>query len=450
MTAQEAWDAVLGELQLQVNKANFKSWLKPTKGLSCTNDAFVIGVPTAFVGEWLEKRWHSLIKKTLVSVVGRDLEIKFQIGPAAPERLEPRAPAPEPSSSHPTGNSLTAGSGLMSKYTFGNFYVSSSNSLAHAAALDVAQNPAKTYNPLFIYAGSGLGKTHLLHAIAHTGVASGYSVVYASGEQFTNEFVTSLRTHTLDDFRLKYRTPDILLMDDVQFFCGKEQTQETFFHAFNDLHNANHQIVISSDRPPKSLPSMEDRLVSRFEWGIMVGIAPPDPAGRLGILKSKSANLSVTFPDDALETLARVPFRNIRELEGCLNKVAATARLSHSAPTTELVRKIIDEMLPPQDSGTPAPEKIVEQVARHYNVTPQHILGRKGGRSGNLIRYITVYLLREESGMSLNDIGDYLGYKDHTSVSYGLNKIAGNLKTDKELKEAVDRIAQDLHRPAEE
>ncbi len=454
MTAQDAWEAVLGELQLQVNKTNFNSWLKPTKGLSYSNNTFLIGVPNTFIKEWLEKRWHFLIKKTLISVTGHDLEIQFQVGPGVPEAPERRSPAASAGADLPrtAGNSTSPAPSLIPKYTFSNFFVSSSNCLAHAAALDVAQNPARNYNPLFIYSGSGLGKTHLLQAIGHTVSAAGYRVLYSNGEQFTNEFVNSLRSHTLDDFRTKYRSPDILLMDDIQFLCGKEQTQENFFYAFNDLYNSSRQIVLSSDRPPKSLPFLEDRLISRFEWGIMVGITPPDVQARLGILKSKSANLKlpVTFSDEALETLARVPFRNVRELEGTLNKVAALAKLSDQQPNAELVNRVIGEMEPAKSTGALAPSAVLAQVARHYNVTTQSILNKKGGRAANTIRHVTLYLLREESGLSLSDIGAYLGYKDHTSVSYGYNKIASSIKSDQALKQTVDQIAQDLRAASEE
>ncbi|MBI4334612.1 MAG: chromosomal replication initiator protein DnaA [Chloroflexi bacterium] len=450
MTAQEAWEAALGELQLQVNKANFNSWLKPTRGLSYTDNTFLIGVPNPFIAEWLEKRWHSLIKKTLISVLGSDLEIKFQVGATGPQLPQPPAPAaaPRPDAARPASNAANVHPSLIPKYTFSNFVVSSSNCLAHAAALDVAQNPARNYNPLFIYAGSGLGKTHLLQAIGHTVWAAGYKVLCSNGEQFTNEFVNSLRSHTLEDFRMKYRTPDVLLMDDIQFFCGKEQMQENFFYAFNDLYNASRQIVLCSDRPPKSLPFLEDRLISRFEWGIMVGILPPDQKGRFSILKSKAANLSLPFPDDALLALARAPFHNIRELEGSLNKVSAVARLSNQPPTTELVDSVIREMFPPErQTGTPAAEKVVDHVARHYNVTAQSILNKKGGRASSLIRYVALYLLREQSGLSLSAIGAFLGYKDHTSVAYGYKKIASSLDKDKDLKDAIEKISRDLRDP---
>ncbi|MBI2934403.1 MAG: chromosomal replication initiator protein DnaA [Chloroflexi bacterium] len=445
MTPQEAWDAVLGELQMQLHRENFKKWLQPTRAISLNDDTFLIAVPNTFYAAWLDQKWRYQIKKTVASVLGRELDIKFQIGQQQPGPAESQMTAARLDCPQTAVTLPAAVSNLVSRYTFGNFVVSNNNILAHSAALDVAQNPGQTNNPLFIYGGCGLGKTHLLQAIGHTGVAAGLSVLYSSAEQFTNDYVASLRCHTVDDFRSKYQSPDILLVDDIPFLCGKERTQETFFHTFNERHNASRQIVICSDRPPKSLTSLEDRLISRFEWGIVVGIAPPDVQGRLDILKSKSANLPIAVPDDALKALARIPFRNIRELEGSLNKVTAMAKLSHQAPTGELVDNIFRDIRPAQKTEARSPEKIVEQVARYYDVTPQSILSKKGGRSANTIRHVTLYLLREECQMSLSDISNYLGYKDHTSVSYGLNKITSGLSRDQRLKETVHKITEDLH-----
>lgn len=447
MTAQDAWEAVLGELQLQISKANFTTWLKPTKGISYDNNVFLIGVPNSFVGEWLEKRWHSLIKKTLASILGRDLQIKFQVGASCPDTR-----AVSPLLSVKNGNDAGKRHGLpppalSPKYTFDNFVVYSSNCLAHAAAVDVAREPAKNYNPLFIYAGSGLGKTHLLQAIGHAGWAGGYDVLYTSGEQFTNEFVNSLRNHTFDDFRLKYRSPDILLMDDVQFLCGKDQTQENFFYAFNDLYNASRQIVLCSDRPPKSLPHLEERLLSRFEGGILVNIESPDCQARLAIIQAKAEKMLLPLPNDALEAIARTPFQNVRELEGCLNKVAALAKLSNQAPTAETVRQAIPEILVKSPAANVSPKKILEQVAAHHNTTPKTILAKKRDRSATLLRYIALYLIREQCQLSFADISDILGYKDHTSTLYGYNKIAAALKEDDLLRQSVDKIVADLQTP---
>ncbi len=444
MTAQDAWEATLGELQLQISKANFATWLKPTKGISYDSDVFLIGVPNSFVGEWLDKRWHSLIKKTLASILGRDLQIKFQVGPScanttAASPLLPVANHGPASKSHELPPPA-----LSPRYTFDNFVVYSSNCLAHAAAVDVAREPAKNYNPLFIYAGSGLGKTHLLQAIGHAGWAGGYNVLYSNGEQFTNEFVNSLRSHTFEDFRLKYRSPDILLMDDVQFLCGKDQTLENFFYAFNDLYNARRQIVLCSDRPPKLLPHLEERLLSRFEWGILVNIESPDYQARLAIVKAKAEKMSLPLPDDALETIARTPFQNVRELEGCLNKVSALAKLSNQAPTAETVRQAIPEILVKSSPANVSPKKILEQVAAHYNTTPKTILAKRRDRSTTLLRHIALYLIREQCQLSFANIGEILGYKDHTSILYGYEKMAAALKTDDILKQSVDKIVADL------
>lgn len=447
MTAHDAWEAALGELQLQISKANFNTWLRPTRGLSYSNEVFLIGVPNSFVGEWLDKRWHLLIKKTLTSILARDVQIKFQVGTPISE-ITASAPLLSLKSSNSAGKAHELPAPALSpKYTFENFVVYRTNCLAHAAALDVASQPAKHYNPLFIYAGSGLGKTHLLQAIGHAGRAGGYNVIYSNGEQFTNEFVSSLRSRTFEDFRLKYRSPDILLMDDVQFLCGKDQTQENFFYAFNDLYNANRQIVLCSDRPPKSLPHLEERLLSRFEWGIQVNIESPDYQARLAIARAKAEQMPLPLPTDALETIARTPFKNVRELEGCLNKVAALAKLSNQAPTNDTVRQAIPESPVKNRANAICPQKIMEQVATHHNTTPEAILARKRDRSTTLLRHLTLYLIREHCQLSFAAIADIMGYKDHTSLLYGYEKISAALKKDDLLKQSVDKIVANLQSP---
>ncbi len=445
-TPQEIWQAVLGELQLQINKTNFITWLKPTKGLSLDNNVFTVGVPNSFVGEWLEKRWINLIKKTLASTLGCDTGVKIQVGFGLLNTTVNGNAASHRQIQEPEHRKDQHGvvCPFFPKYTFDSFVVSDSNRIAYSAALGVAQNPAKTYNPLFIYSGSGLGKTHLLQAIGHTAWNSGYNVLYSNGEQFTNEFINSLRYHTTEDFRLKYRTPDILLMDDVQFFSGKEQTQETFFYTFNDLHNSSHQIVISCDQPPKSLPHLVERLRSRFEWGIIVDITPPDYEARLAILKAKSECCPVPFPQEALETIAKMPIDNIRELEGCINKVMACASIFNEPLTSEVVLKAIEDIYKHRQESRLTPQQILEQVASHYDSTTQAILNKKRDRSTTFLRYIVIYLIREQCSLSLSNIGDFLGYKDHTSILYGYDKVVKALKKDENLKQSVEKIIQEL------
>ncbi|MDP2718697.1 MAG: chromosomal replication initiator protein DnaA [Dehalococcoidia bacterium] len=443
LSAKDVWESVLGELQLQINANNFNTWLKPTRGISCDNNIFTIGVPNSFVGEWLEKRWMSLIKKTLVSMIGYHIDVKIQVGfdsTGSPEKVRI-------SSEKPVEPVETASPPLLSRYTFDNFIVCDTNRLAHAAAVGVANGPGKSYNPLFLYSGSGLGKTHLLQAIGHAAWTAGHSVLYSNGEQFTNEFVNSIRNRTIEDFRSKYRSPDILLMDDVQFISGKEQTQESFFYTFNDLYNSSRQMVISCDQPPNRLPLLVDRLRSRFEWGIIVDISPPDYESRLAILREKSEKQNLNLTAETLDTIARSPISNVRILEGCLNKLAAHTRLYNEAPSHDVVMKAIEDTCGANPGKRLSPDRVLEIVSNHYGCSKQVILRNdKRDRQTTFLKHIVIYLIRENCSISFANIGEFLGYKDRTSVLYGYGKVAKALKNDEALKQSLDKINQDLHK----
>ncbi len=317
-------------------RPNYRTWLSKTAGLSYQDKKFVIGVPNTFAAEYLEKNQRSLIEKALTGLTAPDVEVVFQVnGKSFPQ--SPRAVPPAP----PTEPPYTR---LNPDYVFDLFIEGSGNRLARAAALSVAQNPGRSYNPLFIYAGAGLGKTHLLHAIGQAAAANHINVICASAEQFTNEFLSALRERNTEEFRNKYRSIGMLLIDDIQFISGKEQTEESFFHTFNELHNTNRQIVITSDCPPKSMPLLEERLRSRFEWGLIVDIQPPDYETRLAILQSKAKQKGVPVGQDVLELIARDSQTNIRVLEGSLNRVLAYAKLLRVAPTVEIARKALEDV----------------------------------------------------------------------------------------------------------
>ena len=321
--------------------------------------------------------------------------------------------------------------------------VGTSNRLAHAASLAVADKPAQAYNPLFLYGGVGLGKTHLLHAIGNQCSRDGLQVLYVSSEEFTNDLINAIRTHTTQAFREKYRRIDVLLIDDIQFIAGKESTQEEFFHTFNTLHGQDKQIVISSDRPPKAMVTLEERLLSRFEWGLTADIQPPDIETRLAILRGKAERAGYRMPNDILELIARRVQSNIRELEGALTRVAAFAELSGLPLTQSLVESALVDLLPRRTDIQP--DEVIRRVADIFGVTVDRILGRDRSRQVALPRQVAMYLLREESNISLPQIGETLGGRDHTTVMYGCDKVADLIERDDRFRKQVFDIKEQLY-----
>jgi len=425
-SAHEIWQAALGELQIQVTKPNYHTWLEKTEGLSYQNNQFVVGVPNAFVAEYLEQNQRSLIEKTLIGFTHPEIKVAFHISPDKPTTARQVA--------RPAGNS---------RYTFDSFIVSNSNRLAYAAALSVAENPGRSYNPLFIYGGVGLGKTHLLHAIYNMAQANNINALYVSAEQFTNDFVSAIREQSTEEFRTKYRSVDMLLIDDIHFFSGKEQTEESFFHTFNELHNANRQIVVASDRSPKSMPQLEDRLCSRFEWGLIADIKPPDFDTRLAILKAKAEQEGEVVAQDALEFIARQVQNNIRELEGCLHRAIAYAKLLGVLLTPELVAKAVEDIASKDKKGA-TPNLVLEAVARSFQLTISDLKSRKRDRETALARQVAMYLLKQATNCSLAQIGLELGNRDHATVIHACQKIANDIDNNPYLKRKVSEIQQGI------
>jgi chromosomal replication initiator protein len=426
-SAHEIWQAALGELQLQVTKPNYHTWLEKTEGLSYQNNQFVVGVPNAFVAEYLEQNQRSLIEKTLIGLTHPEVKVAFRISPDKPATAQQVA--------RPAGNS---------RYTFDSFIVSNSNRLAYAAALSVAENPGRSYNPLFIYGGVGLGKTHLLHAIYNMAQANNINALYVSAEQFTNDFVGAIREQSTGEFRTKYRSVDMLLIDDIHFFSGKEQTEESFFHTFNELHNANRQIVVTSDCSPKSMPQFGDRLCSRFEWGLIADIKPPDFGTRLAILNAKAEQEGEVVAQDALEFIAHQAQNNIRELEGCLHRAIAYARLLGALLTPELVAKAVEDIASKDTRTTPTPNLVLEAVAHGFQLTLSDLKSRKRDRQTALARQVAMYLLKQATGCSLAQIGLELGNRDHATVTHACQKIAGEIDNNPYLKRKVSEIQQGI------
>ncbi|MGD1118000.1 MAG: chromosomal replication initiator protein DnaA [Dehalococcoidales bacterium] len=438
-TPKEIWDIALGDLQIQVSKPNYRTWFSKTIGLSYQDNEFVIGVPNTFAAEYLEKNQRSLIEKSLVGLTAPDIRVVFQVNGH-------HHPSPAAASAASLPAAPPVYTRLNPDYIFDSFIEGSGNRLARAAALSVAQNPGHSYNPLFIYGAAGLGKTHLLHAIGQAAAASQINVICASAEQFTNEFVGALRDRTTEEFRNKYRSIGMLLIDDIQFIGGKEQTEESFFHTFNELHNTNRQIVITSDCPPKSMPLLEERLRSRFEWGLIVDIQPPDYETRLAILQSKARQKSINVPSEVFELIAKDAQDNIRVLEGSLNRVFAFARLVRSAPTLEIATRALEDVA--SKEFTPddiTPSLIIEAVATCFGLSRDALLGRVRDKDTTLARRLAMYLMRQETNFSLAQIGEELGNRDAASVTTACKKIATDINVSPFLKRKVRDIQRNLH-----
>jgi chromosomal replication initiator protein len=439
MKAEQAWHATIGQLQMEMPKAAFDTWVRDAEFISYEDGSFIVGVANAYARDWLENRLASTARRILSGIMNRTVEVSFIVWQninenpeTQEEQIETRITATQ-----------TQNSSLNPRYSFENFVVGASNRLAHAASLAVAEKPAQAYNPLFLYGGVGLGKTHLLHAIGNVCCQRGLQVLYVSSEEFTNDLINAIRTHTTQAFREKYRRIDVLLIDDIQFIAGKESTQEEFFHTFNTLHGQDKQIVISSDRPPKAMVTLEERLLSRFEWGLTADIQPPDFETRQAILRSKADRAGYRIPNELMELIARRVQSNIRELEGALTRVAAFAELSGLPLTAQLVEVALVDFLPHRSEVQP--DEIIRRVADEFGVPLERILGRDRSREVALPRQIAMYLLREEANISLPQIGETLGGRDHTTVLYGCEKVADLLERDDRLRRHVIDIKEHLY-----
>jgi chromosomal replication initiator protein len=464
LSAREVWRAALGELQLQLDRPIFETWLKQTEGVNFDNSRFVVAVPTPFAIAWLERRMYQNIQKTVEKVTGHILDIQFQVssgepvpvaaGPCGALLDSPGAdgdtedlssasgnppPMPEP---RPANGAAAAQFAFNPKYTFESYVVGPSNRLAYSAARAVADAPGRAYNPLFLYSGVGLGKTHLLYAIGQACVSQGLSVLYVSSEQFTNEFISAIRNRTTEEFRSRYRSVQVLLIDDVQFMSGKEQTQEGFFHTFNDLHNSGHQIVITSDRPPKALALLEDRLRSRFEWGLIADIQPPDLETRMAILSAKAEDLHVELDESIIELIAKRVQKNVRELEGSLNRVVAYSKMMDVPITLESTSGMLDDLTADTARHAIDPERIIEEVSHHFKVTDHELLGKGRTKKVAQARQVAMYLLMYELEMSPTQVGRLLGGRDHATVIHGAGKINGEINEDNQLRQDVLTIKE--------
>ena len=448
-TAQRVWDTALGQLQIHVTKPNYDTWLKDTLGLRHEDGRFIVGVPTEFVKEWLGSRMKEIVSQTVGGILGQPTEVSFEtIGGSTSDRGRSspghhavptivEEPAPDPV--HSLISSPLLKQRLNPRYTFGTFVIADSNRVAAAAARAAAEEPGEDYNPLFIYSSPGLGKTHLLQAIALRAGQLSMNALYVTSEQFVNDFVTSIAQSRTDEFRRRYRSVQLLLLDDVQFLGSKGKSQEEFFYTFNDLHSNGCQIVVAGDRPPAFIPGMEARLSSRLQWGLTADIAAPDEETRLAILQAKASDRRVDLPVEVLRYLAERDLDNIRALEGCLNRVVAYARLTRSPINLDVAKKALAALSPP--AAAPAdPQAILEAVSEYYSVPLAAITGKSRAKQIAEARHIGMYLLREDAELALKQIGLLLGHRDHSTVIRGVQRIASALIADPRLSAQLTEI----------
>src|SRR5574338_684707 len=441
MDAKQVWRAVLGELQVSLSPANFETWLKDTTLVEIDENRFRISAPNGFARDWLDNRYRTLVSQTLARVVGGSVQVEFVVADApgpVPDQADEDSLPPPPASAG--GNTVN----LSSRYAFSNFIVGSANRLAHAAALSVAERPGHAYNPLFLYGGVGLGKTHLMHAIGNA-VAAKFPrkrILYATSEKFTNDFINSIREQKMEDFRSRYRRIDVLLIDDIQFIADKERTQEEFFHTFNAIHEDGKQIVLSSDRPPKAILTLEERLRSRFEWGLIADLTAPDLETRIAILRAKAEEGAVPITSDVIEFIARKVVSNIRELEGALNRIVAYASMGAMPISIELAQAVLSNVLYNPKKRQITPERIAKAVSEYYGVGLDALRGQKRDKAIVVPRQIAMFLMREETDVSLLRIGAELGGSDHSTVLHACDKITREVAVNDELRREIAAVRE--------
>ncbi len=440
----EVWQQVLSVIQTKLSKPSFDTWFKATKASFLSDNMAVVTAPTTFAVEWLETRYTKLVSSTLSDYIGRAVDVKFSIEEVRPsepaETFPPQQTNRQPVLEEPMMHMLNP------KYTFDTFVIGAANRFAHAASLAVAELPAKSYNPFFMYGGVGLGKTHLMHAIGHYILEHNphMKVLYLSSEKFTNEFINAIRDNRGESFRNKYRNIDVLLIDDIQFLAGKEGTQEEFFHTFNALHEEHKQIVISSDRPPKEIPTLEERLRSRFEWGLITDIQPPDLETRIAILRKKAKAENLDIPNEAMMYIANMIDSNIRELEGALIRIVAYSSLTNQDITAHLAAEALKDILPTGRNRLITMQDIQQRVGEYYGLKLEDFKARKRTKAVAFPRQIAMYLSRELTDYSLPKIGDAFGGRDHTTVIHAHEKISQLLKVDQDLYKIINSLTEKI------
>ncbi len=440
----QLWQAVLGEIELTLSRANFITWFKNTFISSFIDGRVIIGVPNAFTKSWLENKYHQKIIEALENVTNNKIKeviYKVESKKNIPQLASLKKANPSPELKSLPRQQSTNRFGLNARYTFENFIVGKGNELAHAACQAVVANPGNAYNPLFIYGGVGLGKTHLLQAVGHELSKKTNKILYVSCEKFTNDYVQAVRNGQAKEFKDLYRNVDVFLIDDIQFMGGKDGTQEEFFHTFNELHQTNKQIVITSDRPPKQIPALEKRLLSRFEWGMIADITQPDLETRIAILEAKCREKNYNLDFDVLKYIAENIKQNIRELEGTLNRLIAFHEFNNTKPSFESVKKILEGVLLSYSKPTSS-KKVIEVVSSYYNIPIKDVIGKSRKKELVRPRQVIMYLLREEIGTSYPSIGEELGGRDHTTAIHAYNKIKKEIKQNARTKQEIESIKQ--------
>jgi len=433
--AKEIWKSALGKLQIQVSKANYTTWLSNSQGLSCQDSIFVVSVPNIFVAEWLSKRLYPLVRKTLVDIMGKDVDVQFVV-----HNREQLSASPLATQTDGGTSSKAIQYRFNPRYTFDNFVVSDSNRLAYAAAVEVAENPGSGYNPLFIHSSTGQGKTHLLHAIGHLTTNNGLQAAYISGEQFANEFVLAVRENQVDKFRSKFRSIHILLFDDAHFLIDKKQTLQCFFHTFNELYSNNRQIVITTDRAPNDMHPLSSKLKSRLEGGLVVDIQPPDFETRLNILRAKAETTMTSDLEGVLHIIAEKVCENVRQLEGALVYLTAQAKLSGTKVTPETINKLLTSTTRKQDI-----KLLLQAVADHFSLSVEELINKKRDRKTTLARHVAIYLMREGYSYSLTEIGKEIGGRNHATILHGYEKIASELSINPNLANQIAEIKEKIN-----
>ncbi|MBK9179916.1 MAG: chromosomal replication initiator protein DnaA [Acidimicrobiales bacterium] len=444
--AEQLWTASAELLRAQVSEAVWLTSFQDAQPVGIADGRLVLAVPSSLVKERIEGRYLALVRDALAEVGFPGVELRIEVRTDAGD-LSVRAPEPSSATTAPgarTGTAERSTDGLVARYTFENFVTGTSNRFAHAAALAVAETPARSYNPLFVYGAAGLGKTHLLHAIGHYVDQNypQYTVRYVSTETFLNEFVDAIRTNTTQAFKRRYREVDVLMIDDIQFMENKEGLQEEFFHTFNSLHGADKQIVISSDRQPDSIPTLEDRLRSRFKWGLITDIQPPDLETRLAILRKKAEREPTPVPDEVLEFIATHITDNIRELEGALIRVTAYASLNKTPLSTALAERVLSDLLTGNQPRPVTPDRILSTTSDMFGFSVEELRGKSRRRPLVTARQVGMYVFRELTDLSYPAIAREFGGRDHTTVIHAVEKISGLMKERRQTYDQVTELIQ--------
>lgn len=460
MTNEQIWQAVLGELEIGISRANFITWFKNTFIYSIEEETVTISVPNDFAKRWLEQKYYKSIKSSLEKITEKKYkEIFYKINlekennsekNSIVEKINKKTEEIKSSSSETNINDIQKNnnlnlSGLNAKYSFSNFIIGKANELACAACQAIIKNPGKSYNPFFIYGGVGLGKTHLLQAVGNEFIKMNKKVLYTTSEQFTNKYIDSIRGGKAKEFKNLYRNVDLLLVDDVQFMGGKDGTQEEFFHTFNELQQGDKQIILSSDRPPKAIPAIEKRLISRFESGMVADIGKPDIETKIAILERKAKEKNYILEEEILKYIANSIQNNIRELEGALNKVIAYHDFHNISPSLKTVKNILNDLTNNNQIKPIIPKDVIEVVCQFYNISNKDLLGEKRKKELVLPRQVAMFLMREELQTSYPSIGSELGKRDHTTAMHSYNKIKKEKEENEKLNQEISSIKQLLY-----